>query len=155
MKKNKSFDFKNEEHISDVLEIFRKVKEYHENNGHEVKNYVRLYFIDKTGVYYYDTTDKGEISILQQIKNNDYYIEPCITENPPVKLKQQFKNNQELLSFCKNEILECANKDYKIDLKDKFSSIIFDNNEVYFDNSVKNNKELSLSLIAGDYNELE
>jgi len=153
--KNKSFDFKNEEHITEVLEIFKRVKKHFTNLRFNVDDYARLYFIDKTDIYYYDIEDDGVISILQNVGSDNYYIRPNITMNSPVKLSKEFKDNQELLSFCKSEVLKCANKDYDIDIKDRFSYVIFDEEEVLFDNSVKNNKELVLSLIGGNYNELK
>lgn len=151
--KNKSFDFKNEEHLSEVLEIFREIKEYRIKQKFKVDNFSRLYFVVKNDVYYYEIDDEGKLSKLQNIGIDNYYIRPNLTQNSPTKLEKEFNSNQELIDFCKEEILNV--QDYGIDLKDKFSSIVFDNNEVFFDNSVKNNKELVLSLIGGSYDELE
>lgn len=151
--KNTPFDFKNEEHILEIVEIFKPIKEYRIKQGHEIKNFVRLYFITKTDIYYYQVDDDGKLTKLFNIGYDNYYIKPSLTENLPTKLDKEFNNNQELIDFCKKEILNV--QDYNIDLKDRFSHIIFDNNEIYFDNSVRNNKELVLSLIGGSYDELE
>jgi hypothetical protein len=149
--KNKSFDFKNEEHILWIIDIFKKIKDYRKK--HKINDFVRLYFITKTDIYYYQVDDNGNLSKLLNIGINNYYIRPNLTENSPIKLERQFENNQELIKFSKEEILKV--QDYNIDLKDKYSFVIFDDKEVVFDNSVKTNKELVLSLIGGSYNELE
>jgi hypothetical protein len=138
--KNKSFDFRNEEHITEVLEIFRYIKEYRIKQGFKVDNYARLYFVTKTDVYFYQFNDDGKLTKLQNIGNDNYYIEPRVTDNYPTKLGKQFNNNQELIDFCKEEILKV--QDYNIDLKDKFSYVIFNGNEIMFNNSVKTNKTL-------------
>ena len=151
--KNKSFDFKNEENILEIIEIFKKIKEYRIKQGHEIKNFVRLYFVVKNDVYYYDIDDNLKLSKLQNIGIDNYYIRPNLTESSPTKLDKVFTNNQELIDYCKEEISKV--QDYNIDLKNKFSYVIFDDEEVAFDNSVKTNKELVLSLIGGNYNELE
>ena len=151
--KNKTFDFKNEEHLTEVLEIFRDIKKYRIKQGFKVDNYARLYFVNKNDIYYYDIEDDGILSKLQNIGNDNFYIRPNITKNPPTRLDKVFTNNEELIDFCKEEILKV--QDYNIDLKDKFSYVIFDDEEVLFNNSVKNNKELVLSLIGGCYDELE
>ena len=150
--KNKSFDFKNEEYMLEIIEIFKQIKEHRIKQGHEIKNFVRLYFVIKTDIYYYEIEDDGSLSNLQNIGINNSYIRPKLTQNSPTKLDKNFNNNQELISFCKEEILKV--QDYNIDLKNKFSHIIFDEEEVLFDNSVKTNKELVLSLIGGSYDEL-
>lgn len=133
--------------------MFRNIKEYRIKQGFNVDNYARLYFITKTDIYYYQFNDDGKLTKLQNIGNDNYYIEPRVTDNYPTKLNKEFNDNQELIDFCKEEILKV--QDYDIDLKDKFSYVIFDDEEVLFNNSVKNNKELVLSLIGGSYDELE
>ena len=153
MKKNTPFNFKNEGHILEIIEIFKPIKEYRIKQGHEIKNFVRLYFITKTDIYYYEIEDDGKLSKLQNIGIDNYYIRPKLTQNSPTKLDKQLNNNQELIDFCKEEILNV--QDYNIDLKDKFSYVIFDDKDVLFDNSIKYNKEIVLSLIGGSYDELE
>lgn len=150
--KNKLFNFKNKEHISKILEIFEQVKIYYGNQSFKVGHYARLYFVNKTGVYYYDINDNGKLSKIKSLEDN-YYIKPDITENIPVKLNKQFKDNDELLSFCKNEINKV--QDYGIKLKGRFSYIIIDDNGIIFDNSIKSNRELALSLIGAKYDEIE
>lgn len=151
--KGRPFDFKNEQHISAVLEMFRQIKEYRITLGFQVDNHARLYFVDKTDVFYYDIDEGGKLSKLQNIGINNYYINPYKTKNPPIKLEQQFENNQQLISFCKNEINKTQN--YNIVLKDKFSYVIFDGERTVFDNSAKNNKELVYALTGADYDKIE
>lgn len=139
--------------MSEILDIFKHIKIQREKNGYKTENYARIYFIDKNDVYYYSIEEDGVIPKIQSIEINNYHIRPKITVSSPVKINQNFQNNQELIWFCKNQINEC--QDYNIDLKDKFSYVIFDKEEIIFDNSMRNNKELVLSTIGCDYGELE
>lgn len=150
---NKNFDFKNINHINEILEIIDYlIKRNEYNNNRTIFLDCRMYFINKNGVYYYNINRDGNLSEMFEIPNNRY-IEPEDFMNTPIKFKKVIKNNDELINFSKDRILKV--QDYGIDMKNKFSYALYDENNLILENSIKNNKELVLSMVCGKYNELE
>lgn len=150
---DEKFDFKNIEHIEEILDLFKTFSGYTQyNKGTKIGNFCRLYFINKSNVYYYNIDDDGKLTHLHEIPNNSF-IKPNDATNDPVTINSDFENNEQLIDFCKNEILRY--KGYNgLDFKDKFSYVTFSDNGKLISNSLKNNKEIVLSMIAGDYSEI-
>ena len=151
---NEKFDFKNINHINEILEIFKLliIRPEYNQIGIKINNDCRLYFINKNGVYYYNVDSDGDLYDLVEVPNNTY-IKPDNYLVTPIEIKIKIENNDELITFCKNKILNAQN--YGIDIKDRLSYIIFNENQQLINNSIKNNKELVLSMVGADYNELK
>ena len=127
------FDFRNEKHIDEILEIYKLlINRFEYNGGIEIKSHFnRIYFINKEGVYFINIDDDMKLGELIEIPNNRY-IKPEYALNQPIKFDLEFNNTYELIETCWNEILKI--QDYSIDLKDKFSFIMFDDDlKTYID----------------------
>ncbi|MFW6246551.1 MAG: hypothetical protein ACOC22_00045 [bacterium] len=160
---NRVFDIENRDHILEVLEIYDLLKNNKEyTKGHDIEknfDYSGLFFINKDKIIWYkisrDENKNLEISMTSIIDNNsiseDFYT-ILIKDN-------QFKNTNEIIDYCKTAIkkhYKRKNETKNLDLKDRFSFIMFNNDE----KTTKilpysNNKGFILSEISCNYNELE
>ena len=155
----RNFDFKNPKHIKEVIELFKLICEAPNYSNINIEKFCRIYFVDKEEVYYYQIDDGARLTCAQDSTHlykipNNCFIEPNYADNYTITIERDFENIEEIVEFCKNKIL-ALNAYNGLDLKDKFSYIIFDNNAKLTNNSFKNNNEIVLSMIAGDYNELK
>lgn len=153
--KKNNFDFKNYKQIEDVLDLSKKIitRPEYLGNSEPQTLFCRIYFIDRTGVYYYQINDKGQLSEIEKIKDG-FFIDSEFSTNTQFKIVDEIENNEQLIKFSKDNILTHANKDYKIDLKDKFNYVIFDNN-ILSNNGLDNNRDIMLSIVTANYNEIE
>lgn len=149
---NVKFDFKNREHIEKVITIFKKLKADSIKNNYDVNNYCRMFFINKEDVWSYIIDGEGRLSILQNIKSENYYLAPNSFFSSPIRLKQNFGYNEELITFCKNEI-NSINK-HNFSLKNRFSHIIFEKDTVDYYDSIDNYDEFILSETGGDFEDV-
>ena len=153
-----NFDFKNIEHINEILELYKiiiKKPEY--NGGQDIMGefiYCKIYFITRTDVYYYlitkDCSDNLILSEIKEVENNKIVngFEPENIQNPDA-------SNEEQIEICKKLIRCSSSQGYGIDLKDRFSSIMFDGNKKIYIDPSRNNNELVMTLIRGKYEELD
>lgn len=144
------FNIKDISQINEIVKIFNYLVELYPKEV-PIDRFCRLYFIDKKGVYYYNIDDDGILSELHEISNNNFIKSNC-AENAPITLEEDFETKEEIINFCKNEIIESGNN--AMDFKDKFSYAVFCKNEKTVNNSMRDNREIVLSMIAGDYNEI-
>ena len=151
---NVEFDFRNEDHINEILEIYKLlINKWEYNNGFEINNHFnRVYFINKEGVNYFQIDDEMKLWDLIEIPNNKY-IKPQYSTNQPIKFDLTFNNCDELINTCWNEILKI--QDSNINLKNRFSFIMFDNEQKIYVNPCRNNEEIILEYVGGNYSELK
>lgn len=150
--KGQCFDFTDETHIARLLVVFNDIKEHRSDNGYEVNNFARLYFVNNNGVYYYEIGSDGVLASIQSISDGCFIL-PHYSNLSPRELKETFESNDQLISFCKEKINKAQT--YGINLKDKFSYIIFDEDGTVFNNSISNDKELVYALTGENYDKIE
>jgi hypothetical protein len=152
------FDVENKNHINEILEIYEHLKD---NIKHNIeKNFLHsgLFFILNNKIVWYkimrDENGKLEISLTSHIDNNhisEDFVDIHINNN-------QFNNPNEIINYCKQAII----KHYKrkeetknLNLKDKFSFIMFNGDEKIKILPYSNNKEFVLSEIGCKYVDIE
>jgi hypothetical protein len=146
------FDIKSKQQMLEVMDIFKYLKIYYNKTDIEISYFGRIYFVERGVIYYYNIDNDGIFSQMQTLSEG-YYIEPDGANNSPIVLRNEIVTNEEILTFCKKRINKI--QEYGIDLKNRFSYILFDDNDSIFNNSIKNNEELVLALIPGDYDKLK
>ena len=149
----KIFDPSNRNQIEEIQEIFGYIKDYRIQQGYTVKNICRMFFVSMDKIVFYSIDKNLELSMKEEL-DDGCYINPEIWCNPSYPIKENLENTDMVLNFCKNKIMEYEK--YNIDLKDRFSYIIFDSktNISVFESSIQNNKELVMTLIGDDYKKL-
>lgn len=148
------FDFKNEEQINEILEIYKliiKRPEYNKTTPFE-NSFNRIYFIDNSSVFYYTITEQIKAMPIVELKNNEI-IKPYSSFYTPNNIDKSLVNKNELIDYCKNLINKYH--EYDFDLKNRFSFVIYDNNNMDFINSSNNLEENILSLFTVDYGEIK
>jgi len=157
------FDVENENHINEILEIYGLLKNNSDyNKGVDIeKDFLHsgLFFIEKGKICYYiikkDDNDKMFIRDKKYVENNSVFNDYLFLSFDITDAK--YDNTNEIIEYCKNSI----RKHYKLkedtkhlDLKDRFSFIIFDD-----DNKIKNlpylnNIDFVLSEIGCKYEDI-
>jgi len=155
------FDIENKKHICEIIEIYELLK----NNSNFTKGidvekdflFSELFFVEKDKICYYiikkDDGNKMYIHEKKYVENNTV-VEDAMTF---VLKDEKYNNSNEIIEYCKTEI----KKHYKqkeetshIDLKDKFSYIIFSDNERLKKLPYNDNSEFILSEIGCNYEEI-
>jgi hypothetical protein len=147
---NKIFDFKNTDQINEILELYKLIinrVEYHKNIPRE-NSFNRIYFINKDTVYYYTITEQIKAMPMERLCNNQI-IKPHSSFDTPNDIRKSFIDNEEVVNYCKKLIND--NQEYGFDLKNRFSFILFENNDRNFICSSNNNEEGILSLLTVNY----
>jgi hypothetical protein len=155
------FDIENESQINEILELYEFLKNNEKyTKGYDIEKdfyHTGLFFISKNNiVWYLINKDEGKMVIRKKsrILNNQILDDIATTFNTD---DFNFKNIDEIINYCKTTII----KHYKrkeetknLDLKDKFSFIMFNENEKIKIFPYENNEELIDSIIGCDYSKI-
>ena len=157
---NDNFDFEDIKHINEIFEIYKLLIIRNEcNDGHDLWkkfDFVKIFFVTKSDVKYYvlkkDIEKKwftlGGLKI-QEIKYNEIMECECGTFTCP------FIDDEEKKKYCKDEIKKTSFEKYGFDLKDRFSFIMFKDDERIYEPPAITNEELVSLFVYEKYSELE
>ena len=155
-------NIENEEHINEILEIYEllKINNSYTNGINIEKNFdfACLIFINKDKVcqYYIKLNENGKMYINKNtlVGNNQLF------EGLPMLIdinNKNLNNSGEIIEYCKNKIIRFykgQEKTENLDLKDKFSFIMFEGDKTTKLLPYKNNQELLFSEIGCDYSKI-
>ena len=157
---NINFDFEDINHINEIFEIYKLLIVRNElNNGRNLWDefgFVKIFFVTKSNVKYYvlkKDIEKRWFTLggltIQEIENNKTMECKCGI------FTYQFKDEEDVKQYCKDEIKKSCLEKYGFDLKDRFSFIIFKDDKQLYEPSAITNEELVSLFVGEKYDDLK